>query len=69
MRIWDDTRPPSYLIHESTSDDVFGTDRVESAEAMPKFEADFMISAQRRNLPRDYVDIVIARCRGFRQRV
>ena len=29
MRTWDDTRPPSYLIHESTSDDVFGTDNGE----------------------------------------
>jgi len=43
--------------------------RVESAEAKPEFEADFIISARRRNLPRDYVDVVTARCKGFRQRI
>jgi hypothetical protein len=43
--------------------------RVESTEAMPEFEADFIISARRRNLPQDYVDIVIARRKGFRQRI
>jgi hypothetical protein len=39
------------------------------AEAMPEFEVDFIISARRRNLPRDYVDVVIARCKGFRKRI
>src|ERR1035437_1139911 len=34
-----------------------------------RFEADFIISARRRNLPQDYVDIVIARRKGFRQRI
>lgn len=42
--------------------------RVELAEAMPEFEVDFITSARRRNLPQDYVDGVIARCKGFRRR-
>jgi hypothetical protein len=33
---------------------VYLVARVESAEAMPEFEVDFIISAQRHNLPRDY---------------
>jgi len=45
---------------------VYLVARVEAAESMPEFEVDFVISARRRNLAPDYVDAVIARCKGFR---
>jgi hypothetical protein len=45
---------------------VYLVARVEAAEAMPEFEADFVMSARRRNLAPDYVKAVVARCRGFR---
>jgi hypothetical protein len=39
--------------------------RIEAAESMSEFEADFVISARRRNLAPEYVDAVIARCKGI----
>jgi hypothetical protein len=48
---------------------LLGRGHAAQHRAKPEFEADFIISAGRRNLPRDYVDLVIARCEGFRQRI
>lgn len=40
--------------------------RVETAEAMPEFEADFILSARRRKLSQEFVEATLKRCRDLR---
>lgn len=45
---------------------IYLTTRVVAAEAMREFEVDFIRSANRRKLSREFVDSVLERCRGQR---
>ena len=64
----EDRRDPVLHWANFSGKKVYLVARVELAEAIPEFEVDFTLSAQRRRLQNDFVEATIGRCGAIRER-